>query len=113
MLANRVSFKLWAEASFQARPAMRTESFCMRRKANENRVSSIAATIETGWLPLSTIGPLRLKHKIRAWNTSSSCTRPSIGKSALASPTSARPSAYLNGGPCWALLLPRAGAEEG
>jgi hypothetical protein len=51
------------------RPTMRTESFFMWRKANENRLSSIAVTIETAWPLLSSVGPLRRKHKIRALST--------------------------------------------
>jgi hypothetical protein len=66
MLATCASFKLRVEAPFQTRPAMRTESFFRRRKANENRPCSVAATIETAWPVLSIVGPLRRTHKIRA-----------------------------------------------
>jgi hypothetical protein len=38
----------------------------MRRRANENRLFSIAVTLETAWPLLSSVGPLRREHKIRA-----------------------------------------------
>jgi hypothetical protein len=71
MLASGVSFKLQATAPISARLGMRTGSFFMRRKANENRPSSIAVTIETAWPCLATLvrcgaaigyGLTRLRH---------------------------------------------------
>jgi hypothetical protein len=69
MLASCEAVELRVEAPFQTRPAMRTESFFRRRKANENRPSSVAATIETAWPLLSIVGPLRHTHKTRALST--------------------------------------------
>jgi hypothetical protein len=66
MLANCASFKLRAKAPIQGRPAMRAESVSMRRKANENRLPSIAVTTENPWPLLSGVGPLRRRRKIEA-----------------------------------------------
>ena len=85
----------------------------MRREANENRPSCIAATIETAWPPLSGVGSLRRKDKIRAWNTTSSLHPAEHGKSALASSTAARPSAYLNGGPVPGFVVAAGGGGVG
>ena len=73
-VGERRAVKLWAKAPFQARPAMRTEGFCTQRRANENRHSSIAATIETAWALLSSVAPLRRKNKCEhAVGSMSSC----------------------------------------
>jgi hypothetical protein len=48
MLASRLSLKLGGKAPISVQRATRAGSFFMPRKANENRLSSITATIESG-----------------------------------------------------------------